>query len=53
MEKITLDDHIGMLLLAWLPSTLIVFDIFYSHKKRRLLHGYSLWYFVGYCYLDY
>lgn len=34
MEKITLDDHIGMLLLAWLPSTLIVFDIFILTKRE-------------------
>lgn len=26
MSKITLNDHIGMLLLAWLPSMAIVLD---------------------------
>lgn len=33
MSKITLDDHIGMLLLAWLPSMAIVFDIFILTKR--------------------
>ena len=33
MPKITLDDHIGMLLLAWLPSMAIVFDIFVLTKR--------------------
>ena len=33
MQKITLDDHIGMLLLAWLPSMAIVFDIFILTKR--------------------
>lgn len=34
MSKITLDDHIGMLLLAWLPSTVIVFGIFVLTKRE-------------------
>lgn len=34
MPKITLDDHIGMLLLAWLPSTIIVFGIFVLTKRE-------------------
>ena len=34
MPKITLDDHIGMLLLAWLPSMAIVFDIFILTKQE-------------------
>ena len=34
MSKITLDDHIGMLLLAWLPSMAIVFDIFILTKQE-------------------
>lgn len=34
MPKITLDDHIGMLLLAWLPSMAIVFDIFILTKRE-------------------
>lgn len=34
MPKITLDDHIGMLLLAWLPSMAIVFDIFILAKQE-------------------
>lgn len=34
MSKITLDDHIGMLLLAWLPSMAIVFDIFILTKRE-------------------
>lgn len=34
MSKITIDDHIGMLLLAWLPSTVIVFDIFVLTKRE-------------------
>lgn len=33
MSKITLNDHIGMLLLAWLPSMAIVFDIFILTKR--------------------
>ena len=33
MSKITLDDHICMLLLAWLPSMAIVFDIFILTKR--------------------
>lgn len=33
MSKITLNDHIGMLLLAWLPSTAIAFDIFILTKR--------------------
>lgn len=33
MSKITLDDHIGMLLLAWLPSMAIVFDVFILTKR--------------------
>ena len=33
MFKITLNDHIGMLLLAWLPSMAIVFDIFILTKR--------------------
>ena len=33
MSKITLDDHIGMLLLAWLPSIVIVFGIFILTKR--------------------
>ena len=35
MPKITLDDHIGMLLLAWLPSMAIVFDIFILTKREN------------------
>lgn len=34
MPKITLDDHIGMLLLAWLPSTVIVFGTFVLTKQE-------------------
>lgn len=34
MSKITLDDHIGMLLLAWLPSTVIVFGVFVLTKQE-------------------
>lgn len=34
MSKITLNDHIGMLLLAWLPSMAIVFDIFILTKQE-------------------
>ena len=34
MSKITLDDHIGMLLLAWLPSTVIVFGTFALTKQE-------------------
>lgn len=34
MSKITLDDHIGMLLLAWLPSTVIVFGTFVLTKQE-------------------
>ena len=34
MPKITLDDHIGMLLLAWLPSTVIVFGVFVLTKRE-------------------
>lgn len=34
MSKITLNDHIGMLLLAWLPSMAIVFDIFILTKRE-------------------
>ena len=34
MPKITLNDHIGMLLLAWLPGTAIVFDIFILTKRE-------------------
>ena len=34
MSKITLDDHIGMLLLAWLPSTVIVFGLFVLTKRE-------------------
>ena len=34
MSKITLDDHIGMLLLAWLPSTVIVFGTFVLAKQE-------------------
>lgn len=34
MPKITLDDHIGMLLLAWLPSMVIVFGIFVLTKQE-------------------
>lgn len=34
MSKITLDDHIGMLLLAWLPSMVIVFGIFVLTKRE-------------------
>ena len=34
MSKITLNDHIGMLLLAWLPSMVIVFDIFILTKQE-------------------
>lgn len=34
MSKITLDDHIGMLLLAWLPSMAIVFNIFVLTKQE-------------------
>lgn len=34
MPKITLDDHIGMLLLAWLPSTVIVFGLFVLTKRE-------------------
>lgn len=34
MPKINLDDHIGMLLLAWLPSMAIVFDIFILTKRE-------------------
>lgn len=34
MSKITLDDHIGMLLLAWLPSMAIVFDVFILTKQE-------------------
>lgn len=34
MSKITLNDHIGMLLLAWLPSTVIVFGLFVLTKRE-------------------
>lgn len=34
MSKITLNDHIGMLLLAWLPSTVIVFGFFVLTKRE-------------------
>ena len=34
MSKITLNDHIGMLLLAWLPSTVIVFGTFVLTKQE-------------------
>ena len=34
MSKITLNDHIGMLLLAWLPSIAIVFDVFILTKQE-------------------
>ena len=34
MPKITLNDHIGMLLLAWLPSMAIVFDVFILTKQE-------------------
>ena len=34
MSKITLNDHIGMLLLAWLPSTVIVFGLFVLTKQE-------------------
>ena len=34
MSKITLNDHIGMLLLAWLPSMVIVFGIFVLTKQE-------------------
>ena len=34
MSKITLNDYIGMLLLAWLPSTVIVFGIFVLTKQE-------------------
>ena len=34
MSKIILDDHIGMLLLAWLPSTVIVFGTFVLTKQE-------------------
>lgn len=34
MPKITIDDYIGMLLLAWLPSTVIVFGLFVLTKQE-------------------
>ena len=34
MSKITLNDHIGMLLLAWLPSTVVVFGTFVLTKQE-------------------
>jgi hypothetical protein len=34
MPKIALNDHIGMLLLAWLPSTVIVFGLFVLIKRE-------------------
>jgi hypothetical protein len=34
MSKITLNDYIGMLLLAWLPSMVIVFGIFVLTKQE-------------------
>lgn len=34
MSKITLNDYIGMLLLAWLPSTVIVFGLFVLTKRE-------------------
>ena len=34
MPKITLNDYIGMLLLAWLPSTVIVFGLFVLTKRE-------------------
>lgn len=34
MSKITLNDHIGMLLLAWLLSMAIVFGIFVLTKQE-------------------
>lgn len=34
MSKITLNDYIGMLLLAWLPSTVIVFGTFVLTKQE-------------------
>lgn len=34
MPKIAFNDHIGMLLLAWLPSIVIVFGIFVLTKQE-------------------